>query len=519
MSGFIPPRAFMDFQMNGILPIASELRTIEHIGYTPAPDIVHEAVGHVPFLKHPVFSQFLKTYAETVRKAIVSREDMKQYAAIRELSDLKEDPTAHPEDIQRLEDNLNTINEESAYISEASYLSRFIWWTSEYGLAGDVKNPKIFGAGLISSVSESRRILSDKVKKLPLTKDCLNYKYDITDFQPQLFVTPDFDHLLTILDEIAQTLSYKRGGIFGVKQAVRSQTINTVVLNSGLQISGLVESFMSKGESLEFIKFKGPTQLSFQNRELPGQGKDYHKEGYSTPLRWMGKDNAPAWLMTDEDLRKQGLKPGTRAEIKFPGDIVLKGEMTHSLRKEGRLLLVTFKNCEIRRGDTLLFHPDWGPFDLGIGSRVLSVFSRPADERAYGLKDTFQPSVISPKSFSKRDREIFDIYRNIEELKTLYRSCLNVPDQKKRERHEFSNKNSIKSQDNKKMEDKLNALIQRVFQGDERLWLAGLELLKTARDFPQQKAQIESGLDLLEKNHSTVREHIKNGRKFYADFV
>src|SRR5262245_3622449 len=44
--GFIPPAAFLEFQARGVLPIACDMRTIQHIAYTPAPDIVHEAAGH-----------------------------------------------------------------------------------------------------------------------------------------------------------------------------------------------------------------------------------------------------------------------------------------------------------------------------------------------------------------------------------------------------------------------------------------------------------------------------------------
>ena len=60
ISGFIPPAIFMEFQENNILPIASDIRTVQHISYTPAPDIVHEAAGHTPFLIQPVFSSFFR---------------------------------------------------------------------------------------------------------------------------------------------------------------------------------------------------------------------------------------------------------------------------------------------------------------------------------------------------------------------------------------------------------------------------------------------------------------------------
>ena len=55
--GFIPPSAFLEFQALGVLPIACDMRTIHHVGYTPAPDIVHEAAGHAPLLADPTRDQ------------------------------------------------------------------------------------------------------------------------------------------------------------------------------------------------------------------------------------------------------------------------------------------------------------------------------------------------------------------------------------------------------------------------------------------------------------------------------
>jgi len=83
VSGFIPPAAFMEMQALSILPIASDLRTLEHLEYTPAPDIVHEAAGHAPILVDPEFANYLKSYAQVARRAIISREDLDQYEAIR----------------------------------------------------------------------------------------------------------------------------------------------------------------------------------------------------------------------------------------------------------------------------------------------------------------------------------------------------------------------------------------------------------------------------------------------------
>ncbi|MGZ3721743.1 MAG: aromatic amino acid hydroxylase, partial [Bdellovibrionales bacterium] len=112
VSGFIPPAAFMEFQSLGVLPIASDMRTLDHLLYTPAPDIVHEAAGHAPILAaDPEYAAYLRQYGEVARHSILSREDLAQYEAIRVLSDMKEDPASTPEKIARAEKHLHQINE------------------------------------------------------------------------------------------------------------------------------------------------------------------------------------------------------------------------------------------------------------------------------------------------------------------------------------------------------------------------------------------------------------------------
>jgi len=69
VDGFIPGRAFQEFQANGLLPIAADVRTRGHLVYTPAPDIFHEAAGHAPILPEPVFAAYLRRMGDLGRKA------------------------------------------------------------------------------------------------------------------------------------------------------------------------------------------------------------------------------------------------------------------------------------------------------------------------------------------------------------------------------------------------------------------------------------------------------------------
>ena len=283
VSGFIPPAAFMEFQSLSILPIASDMRTVEHILYTPASDIVHEVAGHAPILIDPDFSRYLKSYAEVASKSLLSSEDLALYEAIRNLSDIKEAPGSTDEDIKKHNDHLDHVIQSMSFVSEAQLLGRMNWWTAEYGLIGSLEQPKIFGAGLLSSIGESRNALT-KPKKLPLTVDCLNYSYDITEQQPQLFVTPDFDNLISVLNEMSETLAYKVGGKEALDKAVQAHTVCTVILEGGLSYSGILEKYQGDDKGASYLGFKGPVQIANDDGFIELIETPYYEVTFDDPI-------------------------------------------------------------------------------------------------------------------------------------------------------------------------------------------------------------------------------------------
>lgn len=393
VSGFIPPAAFMELQAHGILPIATEMRRIENLDYTPAPDIVHEAAGHAPMLANKQFSRYLRRYAEIAEKAIITKKDMEQYEAIRDLSDLKEHPNATKEQIDAAYKRLQAANAALTETTEAMMLARMGWWTTEYGLMGEDK--KIYGAGLLSSVGESRYCLSDKVKKIPFSIECVNYSYDITDPQPQLFVAKDFADLERGLDALADRMAFKRGGIFGLKRMQEAETVNTIELSSGLQISGVLKSWREKNGEPIYVQLVGPTQLCYKRKQLPGHHKKYHAQGYGTPV-------GPIKQIVKLDKK--------RVRYEFESGVVVEGVLTKTLKKGGKPILLTFKKCTVTHGKDILFQPEWGNFDMGLGEKVVSVFGGPADRVAYGITDDFVAKKIPPRKFTKEEKRLHALY-------------------------------------------------------------------------------------------------------------
>jgi phenylalanine-4-hydroxylase len=488
VSGFIPPAAFMELQSLSILPIACDMRSIDHILYTPAPDIVHEAAGHAPILVDPQFAAYLKEYAQVAKKAIISAEDLSQYEAIRDLSDIKEDPQSTPEQIKAAEKHLNDVNASISHISEAALLGRMNWWTAEYGLIGDLQAPKIFGAGLLSSIGESRHCLQESVKKIPLSVDCIDTSYDITEQQPQLFVAKTFTDLSKVLRELESRLSFKRGGLHGIQMAIKAQTVNTVEINSGLQISGQVADVLTDSkQNVIYFKLSGPTQLCENNRQLPGHDKSYHREGYSTPLGLLKNSSTCLSQMTDEQLFSLGITKNKKVRLEFESGIIVEGILQNEIRSNTKkLLLLSFTDCTVTYHKQILFEPSWGVFDLATASVVTSVFAGPADRISYGIADSFVKKVIPAKTYTTRHKLKQALYQKIRDLRQ-----------------------------NKFLLTDVEKLFDEVQQQFPEQWLACIELLELCKTLPQNslQEQIEAYLILLQQKYPTRKEYIDLGIK------
>ncbi|SFN70063.1 aromatic amino acid hydroxylase [Salegentibacter flavus] len=417
VDGFIPPAAFMEFQAYNVLVIASEIRQLEHIEYTPAPDIIHEGAGHAPIIANPEYAEYLRRFGEIGCKAISSAKDYEMYEAIRHLSIIKEAEDTPQEEIEAAEKKVDELQNNMEKPSEMAQIRNLHWWTVEYGLIGTPEDPKIYGAGLLSSIGESTWCMTDKVKKIPYTLEASKQDFDITKPQPQLYVTPDFAHLSSVLEEFANKMALRRGGLSGIQKLIESKNIGTVELSTGLQISGDFSRVIEFEGKPIYVQTTGKTALSHREKELVGHGTSNHPDGFGSPVGSLKGINLAIEDMSPRDLRAYDIYEGEEIELEFEGGIKVSGEIITGTRNlQGKIILISFKNCTVNYGKEILFKPEWGKFDMAVGKEIISAFAGPADAESFDLI-THTPSSTTIKSKKTPERQ---------ELEELYASVRNI---------------------------------------------------------------------------------------------
>jgi len=385
VDGFIPPNAFMEFQAYKVLVIASDIRQLENIEYTPAPDIIHESAGHAPIIANPDYAEYLRRLGDIGSKAILSKHDMDLYEAVRKLSILKEAEGISEKEIHTVEMEIHSLQSKKVELSEMAQMRNLQWWTVEYGLIGDLNNPKIYGAGLLSSIGESISCLKSDVKKIPYTLAAAQQPFDVTKPQPQLYVTPNFPHLMEVLEEFADTLSLRRGGKEGIQKLIESQMVGSIELTTGLQVSGKFSKIkLDNNNKVVFFQTKGPSALAYREKELIGHGISYHKNGISSPLGKLKNINLAIEDMGPNDLKTYHFYDGKWLSFEFESGIKVEGLNITGIRNaQGKLILIRLKDCTITYKDEYLFLPEDGIYDMIVGKDIVSAFAGAADSNSF----------------------------------------------------------------------------------------------------------------------------------------
>jgi len=150
----VPDDIFFNHLANRRFPAGAFIRPEEEMDYLQEPDIFHDIFGHVPLLANPVYSNFMQAYGKGGQRA--------------------------------------------TQLGRLPNLARLYWYTVEFGLIRTKAGLRIFGAGIVSSTTESVFALeSDSPNRIAFDLDrVMRTKYVIDDFQQTYFVIDSFEELL-----------------------------------------------------------------------------------------------------------------------------------------------------------------------------------------------------------------------------------------------------------------------------------------------------------------------------------
>lgn len=169
--GIVPDKVFFELLAEKKFPATTWLRKMSQLDYLEEPDMFHDVFGHVPLLTNKPYVNFLQALSKIA---------------------------------------LEHIDDEWAI----HLLSRVYWFTVEFGLIRENGNVRIYGAGILSSVGETKYSLSKEPEHLEYDVEKIlrsSYRKDV--FQTKYFVIQSYEQLynsITLIKEVLEKLLMER---------------------------------------------------------------------------------------------------------------------------------------------------------------------------------------------------------------------------------------------------------------------------------------------------------------------
>ncbi len=154
--GLVPDGVFFDHLANRRFPAGNFIRHPDELDYLEEPDVFHDVFGHVPMLTDPTFADYMQAYGKGGQRALS--------------------------------------------LGHLQNLARLYWYTVEFGLMETPEGLRIYGAGIVSSRTESIFALeSPSPNRIGFDLErVMRTLYRIDDFQQVYFVIPSLQYLLDI---------------------------------------------------------------------------------------------------------------------------------------------------------------------------------------------------------------------------------------------------------------------------------------------------------------------------------
>lgn len=200
VDGYIPTAAYVGMMSASIFPVSRMVRRAEHIDFAPAPDFVHDVLGHLPMLFSSQYREFLRRIAGVMSKAVPNALDAEFYEAGRAIAAARGAASPSAADIASADGRMErVIAAIAADPSELTHLRRMYVWSIEFGLLGDCNSYSIHGAALLSSPTEFRLVCDGAPSVRPFSLDVVQHENAFSDVLSQYFVARDFAQLDEVL--------------------------------------------------------------------------------------------------------------------------------------------------------------------------------------------------------------------------------------------------------------------------------------------------------------------------------
>lgn len=194
---------------------------------------------------------------------------------------------------------------------------------------------------------------------------------EVTDIDTLKRIQISVQELIKTLN-MADESANKQMSLAQLAMLMRNSSVS-IKLNNDITIEGNLNNLLlNENLTPAYIQMSGPTRLKQNQQVIEGQDTNVHASGYGMPIgaihgypkNWYKKSNLPFTIA-------KGLKLSSKIKLTFESGIIVSGTVKNlTYDSNGNLLIITFTDASVKKGQEVLFDKNWGDFDMAVGDYI-----------------------------------------------------------------------------------------------------------------------------------------------------
>ena len=202
VDGYTAPWIIAELLSKKTLPVSSSIRPLDKLHFADEPDLIHDVFGHFPILFDDGVRAKIETWAKLAVSTPCDTLDKAAYYINKAAVDKARFTTNEYGVLEQTAKDIHSLTLPKP--SKFSLLDRFYFWFFEFGILKIQGETKIFGAGLLSSLSELEKIQNEVIDVTSICFKKLNSDYEIADKQKVYLVGENFSDYERVFEEISE---------------------------------------------------------------------------------------------------------------------------------------------------------------------------------------------------------------------------------------------------------------------------------------------------------------------------
>ena len=196
-----------------IMPVSRSIRSPEEVFFANEPDLIHDIFGHLPSLMDADYRRLLAMWSAGAARFPITEMDKAMFYLNKQI--VQSEGKLSVDTMDFLHNAATELNQFTSRLPSPTVLfEKIYFWIFEFGIIRHQGQYRFLGAGLLSSLSELKKMALDQFAVKPLDIDSVLAPYNISTFQEGYLAAASLGQCEQVIQQILESVGRQKRASF-----------------------------------------------------------------------------------------------------------------------------------------------------------------------------------------------------------------------------------------------------------------------------------------------------------------